>query len=501
MLEQHLKSPVTRQRLRSGPAADHIDGFADWLHRHRYSPITIDTTLRSLAGWTDWMRAAGFTEHDMLAGFASCSAELQTHRRVRYGRGPNDHSLAAAALFIRFLREQGVLPPPAAPPSPADLWPVIGEFRSWMRLHRGLTETTLDVYQAIFVELLAARGSDPHLYTAEVLRDFVLERARRHGISRAKTVVVAVRALLRFLGATGRCPPGMQHAIPGFASWQLSTVPRFLVAEDVERVIASCAADANGLRDKAVLLLLARLGLRAGEVAQLRFADIDWGHGQFTVSGKGRRQERLPLPQEVGAALLLYLRQSRPPLQTPEVFTSVVAPLRPLTRAAVTHIVRAALRRAGIKAPINGAHLLRHSAATAMLRQGASLAGIGAVLRHRSPRTTVHYAKVDFRGLMSYAADYAELWRPKEDRWLARHPNVHFHFIPTHASWLNQVEVWFSILASKALAGVSFTSPRQVRDQIDAFIAAYNQDAQPFEWTKQVVFAQHPRSKYANLGN
>jgi hypothetical protein len=159
MLEQHLKSPVTRQRLRSGPAADHIDGFADWLHRHRYSPITIDTTLRSLAGWTDWMRAAGFTEHDMLAGFASCSAELQTHRRVRYGRGPNDHSLAAAALFIRFLREQGVLPPPAAPPSPADLWPVIGEFRSWMRLHRGLTETTLDVYQAIFVELLATRGS------------------------------------------------------------------------------------------------------------------------------------------------------------------------------------------------------------------------------------------------------------------------------------------------------------------------------------------------------
>ncbi len=213
MLEQHLKSPVTRQRLRSGPAADHIDGFADWLHRHRYSPITIDTTLRSLAGWTDWMRAAGFTEHDMLAGFASCSAELQTYRRVRYGRGPNDHSLAAAALFIRFLREQGVLPPPAAPPSPADLWPVIGEFRSWMRLHRGLTETTLDVYQAIFVELLAARGSDPHLYTAEVLRDFVLERARRHGISRAKTVVVAVRALLRFLGATGRCPPGETRAV------------------------------------------------------------------------------------------------------------------------------------------------------------------------------------------------------------------------------------------------------------------------------------------------
>jgi integrase/recombinase XerD len=403
MLEHHLNSPVTRQRLRSGPAADHIESFADWLHRHGYRPVTIDTTLRSLAGWTDWMRAAGFTAHDLLEGFASCAAELHAHRRVRHCRGPNNHSLTAAALFIRFLREQDVLPSLAAPPSPADLWPVIGEFRSWMRQHRGLTEATLDVYQPIIVEFLAVRGSDPDCYTAEVLRGFVLERARRHGICRAKTVVVAVRAFLRFLGATGQCPPGIQYAIPGFASWQSSSVPRFLVAEDVERVIASCAADANGLRDKAVLLLLARLGLRAGEVAQLRFADIDWVQGQITVSGKARRQEKLPLPQEVGDALLHYLRQSRPSLQTTEVFTSVMAPLRPLTRAAVTHIVRAALRRAGIKAPINGAHVLRHSAATTMLRHGASLAGIGAVLRHRSPRTTAHYAKVDF-GLLSEIA-------------------------------------------------------------------------------------------------
>jgi len=227
--------------------------------------------------------------------------------------------------------------------------------------------------------------------------------ARRHGLWRAKTVVVAVRALLRFLGATGQCPAGMQHAIPGFASWQLATVPRFLVAQDVERLIASCPADAAGLRGKAVLLLLARLGLRASEVTGLKFADIDWTHGLLTVSGKGRRQERLPLSQEVGDALLCYLRQGRPPLRTPAVFTSVVAPLRPLTRAGVTHIVRAALRRTGIKAPINGAHVLRHSAATAMLRQGASLAGIGAVLRHRSPRTTAHYAKVDF-GLLAEIA-------------------------------------------------------------------------------------------------
>jgi site-specific recombinase XerD len=253
------------------------------------------------------------------------------------------------------------------------------------------------------VGLLDALGDDARAYSAEALRAFVLERARPHGIHRAKCIVVAVRSFVRFLGVTGQCPPGMEHAIPGFASWQLSSVPRFLVAEDVERVIDSCTDYEFGLRDRAVLLLLARLGLRASEVAQLKFADIDWRNGSITVCGKGRRRESLPLPQEVGDAILLYLNQGRPSLHVPEVFTSALAPFRVLTRAAVTHIVRSALRRTGVKAPINGAHVLRHSAATTLLRQGVSLAGVGAVLRHCSPMTTAHYAKVDF-GLLSEIA-------------------------------------------------------------------------------------------------
>jgi len=403
MLETHLNSPVTRRRLRTGPAADHIDAFADWLRLQGYRPISIDTLLRSLAGWTDWMTAAGFTAQDFLAGFEACKLAIEKERRVRYRRGPNHHSLTAAAVFIRFLQHQGELPLPVPPPSASDLWPMLGEFRSWMRKHRGLTETTLDLYQGVLVVLLDALGDDARAYSAEALRAFVLERARPHGIHRAKCIVVAVRSFVRFLGVTGQCPPGMEHAIPGFASWQLSSVPRFLVAEDVERVIDSCTDYEFGLRDRAVLLLLARLGLRASEVAQLKFADIDWRNGSITVCGKGRRRESLPLPQEVGDAILLYLNQGRPSLHVPEVFTSALAPFRVLTRAAVTHIVRSALRRTGVKAPINGAHVLRHSAATTLLRQGVSLAGVGAVLRHCSPMTTAHYAKVDF-GLLSEIA-------------------------------------------------------------------------------------------------
>lgn len=403
MLETHLRSPVTQRRLRSGPAADHVDHFADWLRSRGYRPRSIEDVLRALAGWTDWMCAAGFTAHDVLSAFSACKVELETQPSVRYRRGINRVTLTAASAYIRFLQGQGVVPPPVVSPAPSDRWPMLGAFRSWMRQHRGLTESTLDVYQGILVGLCEKLGDDPGRYTAEALRAFVLERARPHGIWRAKSIVVAVRTLLRFLGATGQSPSGMEHAIPGFASWQFSSIPRFLVPEDVERVIGSCAGHANGLRDRAVILLLARLGLRASEVAGLIFADIDWDNGRIAVCGKGRRQEWLPLPQEVGTAIRLYLRKSRPPLRVPEVFTTVLAPGRPLTRASVTHIVRSALGRTGIKAPINGAHVLRHSAATAMLRQGASLASVGAVLRHRSPQTTAHYAKVDF-GLLSEIA-------------------------------------------------------------------------------------------------
>jgi integrase/recombinase XerD len=148
--------------------------------------------------------------------------------------GPNQQSITAASLFIRFLRLRGELPQPVAGPSATERWPILGEFRSWMRAHRGLTETTLDVYQGIVIGLLEAVGDDSRGYSAEALRTFVLDRARPHGIERAKSVALAVRSFLRFLGATGRCPAGMEHAIPGFASWRFSSVPRFLAAEDVD---------------------------------------------------------------------------------------------------------------------------------------------------------------------------------------------------------------------------------------------------------------------------
>lgn len=222
----------------------------------------------------------------------------------------------------------------------------------------------------------------------------MLKRAAPHSRGYAQTIAVSVRAYLRFLSATGRCGPELRYAIPPFASWQLSTVPRHLHGDDVQRVISACPAETHP-RDRAVVLLLARLGLRAGEVANLKLIDIDWKESRLAISGKSRRVDRLPLTQEIGDAILDYLRRDRPPSKSPYVFLTMIAPLRPMTRGSVKDVVKRALNRSGVESPTRGAHLLRHSAATAMLRNGVTLAGVGAVLRHKSPSTTGIYAKAD----------------------------------------------------------------------------------------------------------
>lgn len=407
MLEDHVKSSVARERLLAGPAADHAEGFAEWLHNLGYKPSSVEQMLQALARWADWLGRAGFTVLDAIPALDVGKSLLSNGDRDHLAHGLSQCSMTAAGCFIRFLKECGVLPCSKLAPSPAEHWPILGEFRAWMQQQRGLRESTLDDYERVQIDMLQALGDSPISYTAANVRSFVLQRAMPHGISRAKSIATATRAFLRFLIATGRCPVGLDHAIPGYASWRLSTVPRFLEPADVKSVLDACVAeDARGLRDSAVLLLLARLGLRAGEIAGLTFRDIDWVNGRIAVCGKARRLEWLPLPQDVGDAILRYIQEGRPALRNDRVFVRVRAPLAPLTRGSVTDIVRSALRHAGIKAPINGAHVFRHSAATAMLRGGASLAAIGAVLRHRSPSTTALYAKIDF-GLL---AEVAQPW-------------------------------------------------------------------------------------------
>lgn len=375
----------------------HADGFKDWLAQRDYSLATITEVTRLLALWGDWVRTAGFETETLVAGFVASASVFQGSKTARAPQG-------AAALFIAYLRERNILPPERRP-SLERTWPALAAFRRWMREQRGVKDSTLDTYQVILIDLLASLGTDPTAYTASAIRGFVLDRARPHGRGRAQGITVATRAYLKYLVAIGQCPVGREHAVPRFASWQLATTPRFLGQADIDRLLAACDGE-DRLRDRAVILLLARLGLRASEVANLAFDEIDWVAGRITLAGKVRREERLPLPQEVGDAILAYIDRARPRIAARRVFLTDTAPIRPLSRVAVKCIVRRALDRAGIDSPHRGAHVLRHSAATAMLRSGASLAGVGAVLRHRSPSVTALYAKVDI-GLL---AEIAQPW-------------------------------------------------------------------------------------------
>jgi integrase/recombinase XerD len=254
-------------------------------------------------------------------------------------------------------------------------------------------------------DLLRRIKEDPSKLDARCLRRFVLEQSDG-GLWYARRCRTALRMFLRFLISEGRCRTGLLGAIPVVAHWRLASLPRYLPPEDVERLIASCDLSvAIGKRDRAILLLLARLGLRAGDIVQMRLADIDWKGAWIHVSGKSRRQTRLPLTQEVGKAIAAYVQAGRPAAQTDALFLCSRAPWRALgSHSAVSVIVDSALRRAGVERPGRGAaHLLRHSVASSMLRYGASLQEISALLRHRCIETTQIYAKVDVTGLQQIA--------------------------------------------------------------------------------------------------
>jgi site-specific recombinase XerD len=237
------------------------------------------------------------------------------------------------------------------------------------------------------------------------ISSFVLRHAPTMGCRRAQLMTTAFRSFFRFLFQNGELQADLAGSVPTVADWRLSAVPKHLRPEEVRRVLGGCDRNTStGRRDYAVLLLLARLGLRAGEVVSLQLDDIDWRAGEILIRGKGLLHDRMPLPHDVGKALTSYLRMDRPRCQTRHVFVCMKAPRCGFAGpSTVSTIVRRALDRAGLHPAVKGAHLLRHSLARTMLHAGASMGEIGEVLRHRVPSTTEIYAKLDFDALRSLA--------------------------------------------------------------------------------------------------
>ncbi len=410
MLSRFFKSCARIQTLRDGPAGSLLESFAQALSEAGYSTFTARKHLRAAEHFIYWTH-----RHDMSARESNEQSLARFDRHLSrchcYGHPKQLNLVHGAHLFLTYLQDAQIITRSSVE-SPAHDPVLLSAFCRWMHRQRGSGEQTLSTYSIHIRELLRRLGEEPSRFDARRLRAFVLERSRSCGWAVAKKCTTALRMFLRFLIAEGQCAVGLDAAIPTLAHWRLASLPRYFQPEDVERLIASCdRASAVGRRDRAILLLLARLGLRAGDILNLRLGDIDWKDASIQVCGKGRRHTRLPLTQEVGQAIVAYLKKGRPRTNADTLFIRCRAPFCVFaSHCAVSHIVDKALRRAGVVRPSRGAaHLLRHSFATSMLRQGASLEDIAAIVRHRSKETTQIYAKVDIPALRQIAQPWPEV--------------------------------------------------------------------------------------------
>jgi integrase/recombinase XerD len=390
---------VSRVRL-SGPLAEHGEGFAVFLAAAGYSPLSAANQMRVLAHLSRWLGELGLAAGALTAERA---AEFAAGRRAAgYVQWTSERGLGPV---LEFLRGEGAAPAPAAPvQGPVDV--LVERYRGYLASERGLAAGTVGRNAAYARLFLTGREESLPALTAAEVSGFVLAECRRRSTGSAKLLVTALRSVLRFLAAEGLAPPGLEAAAPAVAGRRDTGLPRALPAGQVAALLASCDREAAaGLRDFAVLTLLSRLGLRAGEVAALELGDIGWRAGELLVRGKGRREERLPLPADAGQALAAYLHGARPcGTGMRAVFLAARAPLRPMSANAVKMAVRTACARAGL--PPAGPHRLRHTVGTAILQAGAPLEEVGQVLRHRSAATTAIYAKVDRGALGAFAAPW-----------------------------------------------------------------------------------------------
>lgn len=402
MLERHRDSTSRAQHSQVVQLELHADRFAALLAHEGYARTTVREKLQLLGDLSRWLKRRKLQATDLdeqrIRSFLKYRA-----RRHRGGRG----DVATSRQILGYLRDLGYVPAVPEPIDTTALGCIEQDFARFLSKERGLKPVTVAAYLRT-MRCFLRFGQDEFRLDALCLQDinrFILDRARRVRRSYAKSMVTALRSFLRYLQQRGAIAAGIATAVPSVANWRLSHLPKALAAAQVERLLACCDRNTpTGQRDYAILLLLARLGLRAGEIVAMTLDDLDWEAGEFIVRGKGDRLERLPLPQDVGTALAHYLRRIRPRCSTRRVFIRIKAPYCGFSgAAAICSVVRRALSRAELNPEFKGSHLLRHSLATNMLRRGASLEQIGQLLRHCQANTTQIYAKVDLEALRHIA--------------------------------------------------------------------------------------------------
>ncbi len=411
MIRNYLLKSRTCERYYQSKAGPHLDEYVAWLSAQGYRHQTVRRYIRGVVEFAQWAESNGFDLEDMdIVALNDFGQFLEKHGQLRGSSGKYKGCFLGARKFMHFLYDKSISHALIHDDTRGCYPELYCEFTAWMLTHRGVKESTLDGYRAIILDMLKRMGGQPEQYTAKELREFVLYRVKHHNKSSAQNVISAMRMFMRYLSTAGLVDPTLEQSIPNIAAWRLQSLPRCLPASIIEDVISGC--DTNtllGARNQPIFLLLAHLGLRAGEVAGLTFDDIDWCNATLTIHDKCRRQSKLPMPQVVGDALLHYLESYRPQVGIDQVFLSTLGPHRALRRVSISQMATQALRQAGVVSPRLGAHMFRHSIATTLLNEGLSLQTIATVLRHSSLESTRLYAKVDQALLQEVAVPWPEV--------------------------------------------------------------------------------------------
>jgi site-specific recombinase XerD len=393
----------TIERLRQGPLSKHLDAYATAVAEQGYTHHSIKQQIVVIAEFSRWLNQ----KHVHIQALDSQVVDRFLRLRRRQGRVRRGDPKALERL-LTMLRQIGVVKhtPPVTDNAQARL---VAEFQRYLLQERGLSPATLLNYVPVVEQFLGERfhNNAPNFakLRAPHVTGFVMRHAHQLSPVRAGLMVTALRSFFRYLRHRGAIATDLAGCVPTIPNWSLSTLPRFLPAATVERILERCDRTTSvGRRNHAILLLLARLGVRAGEVVGLSLDDIDWSTGQITIRGKGGKSAQLPLATDVGTALAAYLRNDRPRSATRRVFLRHRAPFIGFGNSStISTVVMRALKHAGVESAHTGAHVLRHSLATSLLRQGGSLDEIGELLRHQSPNTTAIYAKVDVAALHTLA--------------------------------------------------------------------------------------------------
>jgi len=404
MIDRSLKDHVVSERHIESVLGAHLKTFMSVVSDLGYSPSTIRTQLQLLTNFVRWIQ-----ENDV--GISNIDKSItdrfltESDRKGALRRGDNK----TLRRFLNHLRAEGIILYPEPVFNDFPLTSLKNRYKDYLLKERGLSTVTVSRYWPYLQQFLLERFGDRPMRLCELspqdIDSFFLRHAHERTPKVAQLMVSAMRSFFRFLFRYGETKCDLAAAVPTVPAWRLSEVPKYLKPDEIEFLLESCDQTTPvGRRNYSILLLIARLGLRGGEVLTLELDDINWRASELTVRGKGQFRDHLPLPRDVGEALAIYLRNDRPACPTRRVFIRMRAPCRGFKDSTtVSTIVRRAVQRSGLKPPIKGAHLLRHSLATDMLRKGASMTEIGEILRHRSANSTEIYAKVDIEGLRSIA--------------------------------------------------------------------------------------------------